>query len=309
MNIDLKIYIDSIRKYSPLPKDEIYDLGIRKNLGDAEARQKLINHHLLYVVSIAKNYFIRYPNVDPLDIIQYGNEGLIKAVDKYNPEYAALTTYSKDWIEETIERMLGITQSDLTTPVDVQFKARKYKAIMKKTLYNNETPPSDEELLEILKVSENGLNRIKEYANTTFVSMNKVVNDYDGNHDTELSDFIADKNVKNPEDTINKVDDFELLITLKENLSPLHYYILYMRLLDNKPHSYRDLGEKIGVEHTYIGVLEAAAKKAAAPFLEGDKEKMRKEVARIKLREKANFYKLNTKPLKPKDIIDYLYLK
>lgn len=309
MNSDLKIYIDSISKYQPLPKNEIYNLGIRKNLGDAEARQKLINHHLLYVVSIATNYFIRYPTVDPLDIIQYGNEGLIKAVDKYNPKYAALTTYSKDWIEETIERMLGIAQSDLTTPVDVQFKAKKYTAIMKKALYNNETPPSDEELLEILKVSENGLNRIKEYANTTFVSMNKVVNDYDGKHDTELSDFIADKNVKNPEDTINKVDDFELLITLKENLSPLHYYILYMRLLDNKPHSYRELSEEIGVEHTYIGVLEASAKKAATPFLAEDKEKMRKEVERIKLREKANFYKLNTKPLKPKEIIDYLYLK
>lgn len=298
-------YLRYIATFSPLPSEEIYKLGIRNMNGDKEARDKLILHHLAFVVYIAKPYFRYYPNMEPLDIVQYGNEGLMKAVSMYDPNEGALTTYAGDWIKQRIMRYLECDYADITTPVHIQEAIKKYNKIMNKVEFGLIDMPSDKELCEILKVSKEGLNSVKEGYSTTVVSMNKEV-DEDG---SELELFIEDEDADRPEDIISSIDNFDVLIALKNKLSPVRYYVLYMRYFDKKEHTLDELSAELGVTRERVRQHEEKAKEAARPILANEYARVQKIIREIKLKEKANFYKLNERPLSPKDIINYLYLR
>lgn len=298
-------YLKYINQFSPLPSDEIFRLGIRNMRGDEEARQKLISHHLAFVVYIAKPYFKYYPNLDPMDIVQYGNEGLIKAVSMYDPEVGALTTYAEDWIRQRITRYLDTDYSDITTPVHIQTAVKKYNKILNKVELNLMEMPSDEELCQILNTTSDSLKLIKESYYTTVVSTNTEI----GEDGEELELFIEDTNVEKPDEVINSIDNFELLIAIKNKLNPVRYYVLYMRCFDTVEHTLEDLANKIGVTRERVRQIEEKAKELVKPLFSNDYLKVQKILHDIKEKEKANFYKLNEKPITPSEIIKYLYLK
>lgn len=297
-------YLRYIKKYPPLPNDEIYALGVRSIKGDKEAQEKLILHHLAFVVYIAKPYFGQYPHIDPMDIVQYGNEGLMKAVSMYDPNDGALTTYSASWIKQKITRHLGCDFADIKTPVHIQESISKYKRIIYKVDNGFMPMPTDNELREILDVTEEALDLIKEGVNNTFVSMDKEISEGD-----PLEKFIEDKAVRKPEDIISSIDQFELLIALKKKLKPVHYYIFYMRYFDKREHTLDELSLELGITRERVRQLENDARDKIKALLNNNHINVQKIIKDVKLEEKSKFYKIDEKPLQPKEIIRYLYLR
>ncbi len=298
-------YLRYIKNFPPLPHDEIYKLGLKSMRGDMEAREKLILHHLAFVVFIAKPFFSRYPNVDAMDIVQYGNEGLIKAVSMYDPHTGALTTYAGDWIKQRIVRNLDVNHSDIKTSVSIQQAKRNYSKIIYEVENKGRIMPSDEELCEILNVSSESLDYIKELYNTSVVSINKEITS-DGD---ELELFIEDELVDKPEDVIDDIDQFEILIAIKNKLTPLYYYVFYMRVIDERDHTLEELAEEVGVTRERIRQIEAKAKEKARIIINSKGSIFRNTINSLKLEYKTKFYKLSEKPLTPKQIINYLYYR
>lgn len=298
-------YLQYIKNFPPLPREEIYKLGLKSMSGDEEAREKLALHHLAFVVFIAKPFFQHYQNVDPMDIVQYGNEGLMKAISMYDPHTGALTTYAEDWIKQKITNNLDINHSDLKIPINVQKAKRKYSKIMYEILNQNKSMPSDDELCDILKVSKDTLSYIKELYNTTVVSINKEVNK-DGD---ALEYFVEDKEVQKPEDIISEIDKFEMLIALKTRLDPFYYYVFYMRNVVDNTTTLEDLAESVGVKGERIRQIELKAKEKAKYILSKKSPVFRDTIKSLKFEYKTKFYKLDEHPLTPKQIIDCLYYR
>lgn len=305
LNDAFSAYLRYIKNFESLPRDEIYNLGLKSMRGDREAREKLILHHLAFVVFIAKSYFSRYPNIDPMDIVQYGNEGLVKAVSMYDPHTGALTTYAEDWIRQKIVRNIDVNHADIKTPVYIQQAKRNYSKIIYEVENKKRSMPSDKELCEILSVSLESLEHIKEAYNTSVVSINKEVTS-DGD---ELEIFIEDEFSDKPEDVINAIDQFEILMALKNKLKPYYYYVFYMRNIDEANHTLEEIAEEVGVKPERIRQIEKKAKEEARAILNSKSSTFRNTVEDLKLEYKAKFYKLNEKPLTPKQIINYLYFK
>lgn len=298
-------YLHYIKNFPPLDKDEIYALGIRSMNGDKDAKEKLFLHHLAFVVYVAKPYFKRYSNVEPMDIVQYGNEGLLKAIDMYDPVNGALTTYAADWIKQKITRSIEDEYTDLSIPVHIQQAVKKYKYIIYEVDAGVMDMPSDQELMRILKVSSDSLSLVKEQFNTTFVTMNKEI-DEDG---TSLEDFIESEYANNPEDVVKSIDQFDLLIASKKILNPAQYYVFYMRFFHTDPPTLEELGKSLNVTRERIRQLETQAKEKSKSILENNYARLPKIIRQIKLEEKTKFYKLNEKPTTPQEIVKYLYLK
>lgn len=298
-------YLRYLKGLPPLPKEEIYALGKEVQKGNKEAQEKLILHHLAYVVYVAKPLFKKYPNIDPMDIVQYGNEGLIKAVSMYDPDSGTLTTYAHDWILQKITRYIGTDYSDIKTPEHVIVAIKKYKSILAKASYEGCEIPKDDELCKILNVSVETLEAIKNTVHTSVVSMNEKLDD-DG--DDELENFIEDNNAKSSEDVIKSIDNFELLIALKSILSMRQYYVLYMRIFDTRVHSLDELARELGVTKERIRQIEDKAKKKIEPLLSNNYKNIPNIIRSIKLKEKSKFFKLNERPLQPKELLKYLYL-
>jgi hypothetical protein len=114
-------YLTRLDAYPPLSSVDLYALAVRARQGDKHARERLIQHHLRLVVSIAKRY-LRHTS-DPMDLIQAGNLGLIEAVDRYDPDRGALSTYASPWIEKYV-RQAAQEDQELPLPDDLAYTPR-----------------------------------------------------------------------------------------------------------------------------------------------------------------------------------------
>ncbi len=153
-DIDLiKLYMNEISEYSVLSVEEEYDLSRLSRLGDISARNKLIEHNLRLVVSIAKNYI--NCGIDFGDLIQYGNEGLMVSVDKFDEEKGyRFTTYATYWIRQAITRGIAFSSRNIRVPYGVHENSIRIRKIINMFIIaNNGRIPSDIELSEITGLS------------------------------------------------------------------------------------------------------------------------------------------------------------
>ena len=153
-DIDLiRLYMNDISEYRVLSQDEEYELSKLNRFGDIEARNKLIEHNLRLVVSIAKNYM--NCGVDFGDLIQYGNEGLMVAVSKFEEEKGyRFTTYATYWIRQAITRGIAFCSRNIRVPYGVHENSIKIRKVINMYIIaNNGRIPSDNELCEITGLS------------------------------------------------------------------------------------------------------------------------------------------------------------
>lgn len=223
-------FMVEIKRYPVLSIEEQKELARKYKNGDMSAREKLINHNLRLVVYIASAYKDKIKHLKIMDIIQEGTIGLIKAVDKYNPEIGALSTYAIPWIRQAITRSIDDVEDEIRKPVHIAYKIRKYRRILAEAERNNTEIPSDKELMKMLDCKKEALDLIKKKAFETVISAQTKVGDEE---DSELGDFIADKR-NDFDDAINTMDDQELLVVLKNELLPIEYYFLYNYEIDKK---------------------------------------------------------------------------
>lgn len=256
------VIIDSIRKYQKdvskyelLTREEEVELARRwQNNGDQEAFQQLVVSNLRLVISIAQKY--RNNGLDFNEIIQEGNIGLIRALERYDPEAGfRVSTYATWWIRQCIVRGLADKSRPIRLPVHVNEKVIKIKKVrnsLHKKLYR---PPTPEEMLPFLepmtlKEIKSILDAVKDIS-----SMNINVGD-DGN--STIADFIEDKAICDPAQEIDRKQLKEILHELINELPERERYIIERRfnLEGSKNQTLEEIGAVLGVTRERVRQLE-----------------------------------------------------
>ncbi len=302
-----KIYMQEIRHYPKLSIEQQKDLGRRyKENNDLEAREILINCNLRLVVSVANHYKSRLKHLQILDVIQNGNLGLIRAVETYDSNKSAFTTYAVPWIRQRITRAFANTNDEIRKPVYVNEVISKYLQLVENYNKVGQPLPSDEILCDILDISIKTLKNIREAIKQNPISINQTVDDDDGK--SELEDFISAP-YNDYDNVLTQMVNDNLLLVLKEVLSPLRYFVIYHRILSEEQKTLEEVASYLNITRERVRQIEASALKKLKPYMVENSSVFIKALNKIKQREGYRFNFLKKTPLSPTQIIKYMYLK
>lgn len=255
-----KMYLHDIISFPILTKEEEKDLAIKMNNGDMIARKKLIESNLRFVISIAKNFQNKYPEkgFSLLDLIQEGNNGLIKAVDKFDiTKGNRLTTYAAWWINKYIERAIQNKARTIRIPINMDEKIKKVIKIKYNLTIKLKRKPTNKEIAKEAGLSLEELRFILK-SDLDATSLNEK---YGENDDNYIIDFIVDEEAVNPEEYgINSLLK-EKIIVLLDNLPEREKEILELRFgfYDGICYTYKEIGNRLNVSRQDIRQVENTA--------------------------------------------------
>lgn len=258
---------------------EIKEVNRQMSIGEAKARRakkEMVEANLRLVISIAKKYTNR--GLQFLDLIQEGNIGLMKAVDKF--EYRRgykFSTYATWWIRQAITRSIADQARTIRIPVHMIETINKLNRISRQILQETGREATPEELAEKMELSEDKIRKVLKIAKEP-ISMETPVGDDDDSH---LGDFIEDNNMESPIDSATAEGLREATLEILETLTPREAKVLRMRfgIEMNTDHTLEEVGKQFDVTRERIRQIEAKAlRKLRHPsrseklrsFLEGD---------------------------------------
>ncbi|MEK7187403.1 MAG: sigma-70 family RNA polymerase sigma factor [Patescibacteria group bacterium] len=254
----VQVYLKEIGRTPLLTKDEEKDLAKRSEKGDEEARQALMKANLRLVVSIAKRYVNRTPNLSILDLIQEGNIGLSRAVDKFDYRKGfKFSTYATWWIRQAITRALADFSRTIRIPVHMVETMSKYTQARRALLQELGRDPLPEEIAVEMGIDVEKVHQIQKISQEV-LSIEAPVGDEE---DSTLSDFIADeKNITPAQNTARSLLQ-DLIKDIMNDLSEREQKILSMRfgLEDGVTHTLEEVGKVFGVTRERIRQIEAKA--------------------------------------------------
>ena len=258
VNDSVKIYLKEIGKVRLLTAQEEIDIAKRIAAGDEEAKQDLINANLRLVISIAKRYAGR--GMPFLDLIQEGNMGLIKAVEKFDyTKGFKFSTYATWWIRQAITRAIADQARTIRIPVHMVETINKITRAQRQLVQELGREPTAEEISERLDgaLSPDRITEIQ-CINQEPVSLETPIGEEDDSH---LGDFIEDKEVVSPSDYTTKSLLKEELYDVLSELTDREARVLELRygLKDNKPRTLEEVGKEFGVTRERIRQIEAKA--------------------------------------------------
>ncbi len=256
----IQIYLREIGQYPLLTASEERELAQRIEKGDDEARNILARSNLRLVVSIAKKYVGRSPDLTLLDLIQEGNLGLFKAVDKFDWNKGfKFSTYATWWIRQAITRALADQSRTIRIPVHMVETIAKYKQVSRRLAQVLGRDPQPEEIAIEMGVEVDKIYQIEKINQDTLSLENPIGSDDDQN--STLGDFIADDKIPSPIQESSERILGEQVRDILEDLSPKERKILEMRhgLLDGVYHTLEEVGKEFGVTRERIRQIEAKA--------------------------------------------------
>ena len=252
----VRMYLKEIGTVQLLSPEEEYTLAIRKQQGDEEAKQRLIEANLRLVVSIAKRYTGR--GMSFLDLVQEGNLGLIKGIEKFDPEKGfKLSTYATWWIRQSVTRALADQARTIRVPVHMVETINKLSKMQRKLTLELGYEPSIKELAERLDMTEQKVQEIMQIAREP-ASLETPIGEED---DSNLGDFVADTNVVSPEGNVETVMLREHISTLLQDLKERERQVIILRfgLEDGHPRTLEEVGKEFNVTRERIRQIEAKA--------------------------------------------------
>ena len=255
----IQMYLREIGQYPLLNAHEEKVLAKRIEDGDDEARNLLARANLRLVVSIAKKYVGRSPDLTLLDLIQEGNLGLFKAVDKFDyTKGFKFSTYATWWIRQAITRALADQSRTIRIPVHMVETMAKYKQVSRRLAQDLGRDPMPEEIATEMQVEVEKIYQIEKISQDT-ISLELPVGDDDDR--SRLSDFIADDKITSPDQEVSHSILTDQITEILDTLSEKERKILEMRhgLLDGTYHTLEEVGKEFGVTRERIRQIEAKA--------------------------------------------------
>ena len=255
----VQIYLKEIGEVSFLTADEEKELAKRIEKGDEEAKNKLMKANLRLVVSIAKKYIGRSPNLTLLDLIQEGNIGLRRAVEKFDWRRGyKFSTYATWWIRQAITRALADQARTIRIPVHMVETISKYTQVRRRLLQDLGREPLAEEIAAEMGIEVEKVHHIQKISQET-VSLETPVGEDE--EDSILAEFIEDDKVISPSLEAARTLLKERLAEIFTDLAAREQKILAMRfgLEDGITHTLEEVGKEFGVTRERIRQIEAKA--------------------------------------------------
>lgn len=252
----VRMYLKEIGTVPLLTAEEELELAKRKSEGDPVAKDKLIEANLRLVVSIAKRYTGR--GMSFLDLVQEGNLGLIKGVEKFDYEKGyKLSTYATWWIRQSVTRALADHARTIRVPVHMVETINRMSKMQRKLTLELGYEPSTQELANSLDITEEKVLEIMQIAREP-ASLETPIGEED---DSNLGDFVADNNTVTPEANIESVMLREHIDVLLEDLKEREKEVIILRfgLRDGHPRTLEEVGKEFNVTRERIRQIEAKA--------------------------------------------------
>ncbi len=252
----VRMYLKEIGTVPLLTTEEELTLAKRKAEGDEYAKERLIEANLRLVVSIAKRYTGR--GMSFLDLVQEGNLGLIKGVEKFDyTKGYKLSTYATWWIRQSVTRALADQARTIRVPVHMVETINKMSKMQRKLTLELGYEPSVAELADALEMSEDKVMEIMQIAREP-ASLETPIGEED---DSNLGDFVADNNVVTPESNVENVMLREHIDALLGDLKERERQVIVMRfgLEDGHPRTLEEVGKSFNVTRERIRQIEAKA--------------------------------------------------
>lgn len=252
----VRMYLKEIGTVPLLSAEEELRLAKRKADGDGNAKARLIEANLRLVVSIAKRYTGR--GMSFLDLVQEGNLGLIKGVEKFDyTKGYKLSTYATWWIRQSVTRALADQARTIRVPVHMVETINKMSKMQRKLTLELGYEPSVSELAEALDMTEDKVMEIMQIAREP-ASLETPIGEED---DSNLGDFVADSNVVTPEGNVESVMLREHIDALLGDLKERERQVIVLRfgLEDGHPRTLEEVGKEFNVTRERIRQIEAKA--------------------------------------------------
>ncbi|MFH1979167.1 MAG: sigma-70 family RNA polymerase sigma factor [Patescibacteria group bacterium] len=255
----VQMYLKEIGKIPLLTAQEEKDLARRIEKGDEDARKSLTQANLRLVVSIAKKYINRSPNLTILDLIQEGNMGLFRAVEKFDWRRGfKFSTYATWWVRQAITRALADQSRTIRIPVHMVESISKYQQVNRRLTQELGRDPLVEEIASEMSIEPEKVRHMQKISQET-VSLEAPVGDSE--EDSTLGEFIEDEKILSPDQEAARRLLKDQMKEILVDLTPREQKILEMRfgLGDGITHTLEEVGKEFGVTRERIRQIEAKA--------------------------------------------------
>ena len=257
----IQMYLKEIGQYPLIPAQQEKELAKRIQQGDQEAKNLLARANLRLVVSIAKKYVGRSPDLTLLDLIQEGNLGLFKAVDKFDwSKGFKFSTYATWWIRQAITRALADQSRTIRVPVHMVETIAKYKQVLRRLSQDLGRDPLPEEIATEMGLEVEKIYNIEKIDQDT-VSLESPVGDDGEDSKSTLGDFLSDDKILSPDHESARRILADQVKEILNDLSEKERRILEMRhgLMDGVTHTLEEVGQRFNVTRERIRQIEAKA--------------------------------------------------
>lgn len=297
-------FIELIFSYPSGNIEKNLALFLKYGAGSKDAKDELILSNGRLILSRASFYKKKFLGAELCDLFQMGVLGFMRALESYNPDKGALSTYAVKYIDSQIRRDCINSGYVIRKPVFLETAIERYNRIASECEKSSKDMPSDEELMDILNISAKSLKVCKENYKLNALSLNFKLDDENG---TELEDILLASSLRDDQysKVLNEITNRELLVYLKHRFPADEYYVIYHTILADERRTDVDIGNEFHVKSQTINQMKQKVLKILRRIMNSYGYNMILQDLRKTCR--IEFYNLN--PVELDDVLKYLWMR